>query len=163
MWHARLPNAWFRLLDRAWTSEGLYHTRKLSNAPDWEHASTATNDLRDNRTWNLPPMIDTHTRTQLEAAAFRRLTQHLQEHPEIQNIELMLTADFCRNCLAKWLKAAADERGITLDDASAREMVYGEPYEQWKAKHQVEATPDQLQAFEERQRRQALDRGEANA
>lgn len=106
-------------------------------------------------------MIDTHTRTQLEAAAFRRLIQHLQEHPEIQNIELMLTADFCRNCLAKWLKAAAEERGVQLDDASARELVYGEPYEQWKAKHQRDATPEQLQAFEARQSRQASEQGGA--
>ena len=108
-------------------------------------------------------MIDSPTQTELEAAAFRRLTQHLREHPEVQNIELMLAADFCRNCLAKWLKAAADERGVQLDEASAREMVYGEAYEQWKAKHQREATPEQLQAFEERQRRQALEQGGAKA
>lgn len=103
-------------------------------------------------------MIDSLTQTELEAAAFRRLVQHLREHPDVQNIELMITADFCRNCLAKWLKAAADERGVQLDDASAREMVYGEAYEQWKAKYQREATPAQLKAFEDRQRAQTRDK-----
>lgn len=103
--------------------------------------------------------MNTQTRTELEAAAFRRLLQHLRDHPEIQNIDLMSTADFCRNCLAKWLKAAAEESGLALDYAAAREWVYGEPYEEWKAKHQTEATPAQQQALEERQRRQQTDRG----
>ncbi|MFO1418737.1 MAG: DUF1244 domain-containing protein [Methylotetracoccus sp.] len=96
--------------------------------------------------------MDNELRIELEAAAFRRLVQHLQQHPEVQNIELMATADFCRNCLAKWLAAAAEERGQMLDYASAREWVYGEPYEQWKAKYQTEATPEQQRAFDERQR-----------
>jgi hypothetical protein len=99
--------------------------------------------------------MNQHTQTELEAAAFRRLLQHLRQHPEVQNIELMITADFCRNCLAKWLKAAADERGIAMDYATAREFVYGESYDSWKAKHQREATPEQMRALEERQRRQA--------
>lgn len=99
--------------------------------------------------------IDQSTRTELEAAAFRRLLQHLRDHPEIQNIELMITADFCRNCLAKWLQEAAAGRGLTMDDEAAREFVYGEPYRDWKTKHQREATPEQLKAFEERQKRQA--------
>jgi hypothetical protein len=64
----------------------------------------------------------------------------------------MITADFCRNCLAKWLQAAADERGLAMDDETARELIYGEPYRTWKSKHQKEATPEQLRAFEERQR-----------
>lgn len=99
--------------------------------------------------------IDQPIRTELESAAFRRLLRHLRDHPEIQNIELMITADFCRNCLAKWLQEAAAERGIALPDEAARELVYGEPYRDWKAKHQREATPEQLRAFEERQRRKA--------
>lgn len=94
---------------------------------------------------------DTQTQTAIEAAAFRRLLQHLREHPEIQNVDLMITADFCRNCLAKWLLAAAQEKGLDMDEATARELVYGEPYEQWKAKFQREASPAQLAALNHRQ------------
>ncbi|MFZ5561162.1 MAG: DUF1244 domain-containing protein [Pseudomonadota bacterium] len=75
-------------------------------------------------------------RTELEAAAFRRLLQHLREHPELQNIDLMNLAGFCRNCLSKWYRAAAEERGITLSDPQAREIIYGMPYEDWKARYQ---------------------------
>lgn len=99
--------------------------------------------------------IDERTQTELESAVFRRLLRHLQEHPDVQNIDLMITADFCRNCLAKWLQEAADQRNILIDEAKARKLVYGEPYESWKSKYQRDATPEQLQAFEERQRRQA--------
>ncbi|MCC6622336.1 MAG: DUF1244 domain-containing protein [Deltaproteobacteria bacterium] len=82
------------------------------------------------------PTDDT-TRIAIEAAAFRRLVEHLRAHPEVQNIDLMNLAGFCRNCLAKWYRAAADERGVQLTDPEARELVYGMPYEAWKAKHQV--------------------------
>lgn len=75
-------------------------------------------------------------RTELEAAAFRRLLQHLREHTEVQNIDLMNLAGFCRNCLSKWYRAAAEEKGIALSDPEAREIVYGMPYEEWKAKYQ---------------------------
>jgi len=97
--------------------------------------------------------MDDQTRIELEAATFRRFLQHLREHPEVQNIELMVLADFCRNCLAKWYSAAARERGLELDYPAAQAIVYGMPYSEWKAKHQTEATPEQLAAFEERQRR----------
>ncbi|MGZ8216566.1 DUF1244 domain-containing protein [Methylomagnum sp.] len=97
--------------------------------------------------------MDEQTHTELEAATFRRLLQHLQIHTEVQNIDLMITADFCRNCLAKWYAAAAQDKGLDLDYATARDLVYGMPYDEWKAKHQTEATPEQLQAYEERQRR----------
>lgn len=97
--------------------------------------------------------MDELTRTELEAAAFRRLLKHLQEHPEVQNIELMILADFCRNCLAKWYAGAAKERGLDVDYAAARDIVYGMPYDEWKARYQTEATPEQLAAYEERQRR----------
>lgn len=91
-------------------------------------------------------MTDT---TELEAAAFRRLRQHLmRDRPDVQNIDLMILAGFCRNCLADWYADAAAERGIALDKAAAREAVYGEPFGEWKAKHQREATPEQLAAFE---------------
>ena len=86
--------------------------------------------------------------TEIEAAAFRRLLQHLGDHPEVQNIELMGLADFCRNCLAKWYVTAAEEQGAPIDYDGAREIVYGMPYVEWKAKHQTEATPDQLAKFD---------------
>lgn len=76
-------------------------------------------------------------RTELEAAAFRRLVSHLRARPEVQNLDLMNLAGFCRNCLAKWYRAAADERGIELSDPDARHIVYGMPYEAWKAQHQT--------------------------
>jgi len=89
--------------------------------------------------------------TELEAAVFRRLISHLQQHTEVQNIDLMILADFCRNCLAKWYVAAATEQGIALAYEEARELVYGMPYGDWKDKFQSEATADQLAAYERRQ------------
>ncbi len=80
--------------------------------------------------------MDRQTQTELEAAAFRRLLQHLDAHKEVQNIDLMNLAGFCRNCLAKWYRAAAEEKGITLSDESARERIYGMPYPEWKTKYQ---------------------------
>jgi hypothetical protein len=94
--------------------------------------------------------MDERTRTELEAAAFRRLVTHLQEHTEVQNIDLMNLADFCRNCLAKWYRAAAEERGQDLSYEDAREIIYGMPYAEWKALHQKPATAEQLAAFERR-------------
>ncbi|MCC7274779.1 MAG: DUF1244 domain-containing protein [Alphaproteobacteria bacterium] len=87
------------------------------------------------------------TRTELEAAAFRRLVQHLRERTDVQNIDLMNLAGFCRNCLSKWYLAAAQERGVALTDPEAREIVYGMPYDEWKTKHQKEASMDQKKAF----------------
>jgi hypothetical protein len=80
--------------------------------------------------------IDEQTRIELEAAAFRRLVQHLRERSDVQNIDLMNLAGFCRNCLSKWYRAAAEEQGVALSDPEAREIVYGMPYESWKAKFQ---------------------------
>ncbi|MFB9887957.1 DUF1244 domain-containing protein [Balneatrix alpica] len=91
---------------------------------------------------------------ELEAAAFRRLLAHLDANKDVQNIDLMILAGFCRNCLSKWLKAAADERQLDLSDEQAREWVYGMPYAQWKQNHQPEATAEQLAAFAARQSRQ---------
>lgn len=95
--------------------------------------------------------LDDTTRTELEAAAFRRLLNHLDEHKDVQNIDLMILADFCRNCLSKWLVTAAEERGAELDYETAREYVYGMPYSEWKQKHQQPATAEQQAAFEARQ------------
>ena len=86
---------------------------------------------------------------ELEAATFRRLLQHLDDHKEVQNIELMNLASFCRNCLSKWFAAEAEARGIEVDYDEAREMVYGMPYPEWKAKYQKEATAEQLARFSE--------------
>jgi hypothetical protein len=95
--------------------------------------------------------MDAQTRIELEAAAFRRLVQHFSEHPEVQNIELMELAGFCRNCLSKWYMAAAEERGHSMDYDQAREIVYGMPYSEWKAKYQQDATAEQLKAFQDHQ------------
>ena len=89
-----------------------------------------------------------HERTQLEAAAFRRLVQHLRSRPDVQNIDLMNLSGFCRNCLSKWYKAAADDLEIELSIDEAREEVYGMPYAEWKRRYQKEASPEQLAAFE---------------
>jgi uncharacterized protein len=89
-------------------------------------------------------------RTELEAAAFRQLVQHLRERNDVQNIDLMNLAGFCRNCLSKWYRAAAEERGTEMDYEQAREIIYGMPYAQWKARYQREATPEQTSAFRQR-------------
>ena len=92
--------------------------------------------------------MDKQTEMELEAAAFRRLVQHLRERTDVQNIDLMIQAGFCRNCLANWYQDAAAEKGLELSKDEAREIVYGEPFAEWKAKHQKEATPEQQAAFE---------------
>lgn len=89
---------------------------------------------------------------EIEAAVFRRLLAHLDKRTDVQNIELMNLAGFCRNCLAKWYAAAAEEAGESVDYEQARERVYGMPYSEWKAKYQKEATPEQLAAFEKNNR-----------
>ncbi|MCI5044847.1 MAG: DUF1244 domain-containing protein [Aquisalinus sp.] len=88
----------------------------------------------------------------LDAAAFRRLLTHLDQRKDVQNIDLMILADFCRNCLGKWYKKAADDAGIDISDEAARERVYGMPYKEWKSRYQTEATPEQMAAFESRQK-----------
>jgi hypothetical protein len=91
--------------------------------------------------------IDDKTRTELEAAAFRRLVDHLRTRTDVQNIDLMNLAGFCRNCLSNWLKDAADAQGVALSKDESREAVYGMPYETWKAKHQGTATAEQIEAM----------------
>lgn len=81
--------------------------------------------------------VDTATQTELEAAAFRRLVTHLQERTDVQNLDLMELAGFCRNCLARWYREAGAERGLEIADPDARELVYGMPHEEWKARHQT--------------------------
>src|SRR5215203_4185311 len=92
--------------------------------------------------------LDDKTRTELEAAVFRRLVAHLRAHTDVQNIDLMSLAGFCRNCLSNWMKEAADAKGVTMSKDESREAVYGMPYGEWKAKHQEEASKEQQAAFE---------------
>lgn len=99
--------------------------------------------------------MDKQTQTEIEAAVFRRLLEHFQQHTEVQNIDLMILADFCRNCLAKWYAAAAQERGESVDYEQARDIVYGMPYWEWREQYQKDATPEQLAAFELKQKQKA--------
>lgn len=92
--------------------------------------------------------MDKETQNQLDATVFRRLLSHLDSRKDVQNIDLMILADFCRNCLGKWYKSAADDLGVEISDKQARERVYGMSYANWKEKHQKPATPEQLAAFE---------------
>lgn len=94
--------------------------------------------------------MDSMTEVEIEAAAFRRLRDYLREHTEVQNIDLMNLAGFCRNCLAKWYRAEAETRGVAMDYEQAREQVYGMPYSEWKDKHQQEASSDQQAAYAKR-------------
>lgn len=97
---------------------------------------------------NAAEKLDDQTRLELEAAAFRTLVAHLDERKDVQNIDLMNLAGFCRNCLSKWYRAAAEEKGQELDYEEAREIVYGMPYSEWKTKFQTEANAEQKAAFE---------------
>ena len=92
--------------------------------------------------------MDDKTRTELEAAVYRRLVEHLRTRTDVQNIDLMNLAGFCRNCLSNWMKDAADAKGLAMSKDDSREVVYGMPYEEWRAKHQKEASPQQKAAFE---------------
>ena len=92
--------------------------------------------------------VDKQTQIELEAASFRRLVAHLDERKDVQNIDLMNLAGFCRNCLSKWYAAEAKDKGIELDYAAAREVVYGMPYEQWKSLYQTPASSEQQAAFD---------------
>ncbi|MGE4480980.1 DUF1244 domain-containing protein [Acidocella sp.] len=95
------------------------------------------------------PALDEATREKLEAAAFRALVAHLRQRPDVQNIDLMNLAGFCRNCLSRWYREAAQAQGVALSDPEAREIVYGMPYKDWQAKYQTPATPEQLAKMNE--------------
>jgi hypothetical protein len=94
------------------------------------------------------PSMDDKTRIELEAAVYRRLVEHLRTRTDVQNIDMMNLAGFCRNCLSNWMKDAADAKSIPMSKDQSREIVYGEPFDQWKAKHQKDASADQKAAFE---------------
>jgi len=93
--------------------------------------------------------MDDRTRIEIEATAFRGLVEHLRQRSDVQNIDLMNLAGFCRNCLAKWYRAAAAERDVEFSDLEAREIIYGMPFDEWKAQHQTKATAEQMARFEE--------------
>jgi uncharacterized protein len=92
--------------------------------------------------------LDQNTRTELEAAVYRRLVEHLRSRTDVQNIDLMNLAGFCRNCLSNWMKDAADAKGVPMTKEQSRQIVYGMPYDEWRAKHQKEASAEQKAAFE---------------
>ncbi len=92
--------------------------------------------------------INKNKKVEIEAATFRRLLEHLRVHTEVQNIDLMNLADFCRNCLSKWYKSAAEERGVKIDYEDARQIIYGIPYQEWKKKYQKEASLEQKEIFD---------------
>jgi uncharacterized protein len=98
--------------------------------------------------------MDTKTQTEIEAATFRKLRDFLQENTDVQNIDLMNLAGFCRNCLSKWYRAEAEGRGLEVDYEQARELVYGMPYSEWKAKYQKETSTEKLATFAERESQQ---------
>ena len=101
--------------------------------------------------------IDPKTAQELEAAVFQRLVKHLRDRPEVQNIDMMNLAYFCRNCLSNWYRDAAEEKGIELSKEASREIVYGMPYGEWKEKHQTEADADKLTRFEDLRPREERD------
>src|SRR5262245_20782258 len=96
--------------------------------------------------WRVPLMDDKH-RTELEAAVFRRLAEHLRSRTDVQNIDLMNLAGFCRNCLSSWMKEAADAKGLAMSKDESRQIVYGMPYDEWRQKYQKEASQEQKAAF----------------
>jgi uncharacterized protein len=97
--------------------------------------------------------MDDHTRTELEAAVYRRLVEHLRARTDVQNIDLMNLAGFCRNCLSNWMKDAADAKNIPMSKDESREIVYGMPYDEWRKRHQKEASPEQRAAFDKAAKR----------
>jgi uncharacterized protein len=97
--------------------------------------------------------MDDHTRTELEAAVYRRLVEHLRARTDVQNIDLMNLAGFCRNCLSNWMKDAADAKNIPMSKDESREIVYGMPYDEWRKRHQKEASPEQRAAFDKSAKR----------
>jgi uncharacterized protein len=97
--------------------------------------------------------MDDQTRTELEAAVYRRLVEHLRQRTDVQNIDLMNLAGFCRNCLSNWMKDAADAKGLAMTKHESREIVYGMPFDQWRAKYQKDATPEQKAAFDKAARK----------
>lgn len=118
----------------------------MAKGPPSGHLGSGGGDYEEG--WDTMQAIDDGTRTELEAASFRKLVEHFRNRTDVQNIDLMILAGFCRNCLSRWYREAAEERGIALPDPDAREIVYGMPYKEWQARYQREATPEQKAEYE---------------
>lgn len=138
---------------RAWADRIVRIVESLVERPDLQlnfrgaiHATNIRN--RDQGVTTMSKRIDPATETELQAAAYRKLVEHLRKRSDVQNIDLMNLAGFCRNCLANWFQEAAGEKGVKLNKDEAREIVYGMPYKDWQAKNQKEATPEQKAAYE---------------
>jgi len=146
----------------AWAQRLARIVRRLQSEPDLQlrlddrtepppadrtRASAYLNGKASSSNEDRMPQIDDKTRVELEAAAFRKLVAHLRERTDVQNIDLMNLSGFCRNCLANWYQEAANASGLALTKDEAREIIYGMPYDEWRAKHQKEATPEQQAAF----------------
>jgi uncharacterized protein len=129
----RKSGGWFSARSWSLASEERQSFRRAAIAAPTEEIMTA----------------DEKSRMELEAAVFRRLVEHLRARTDVQNIDLMNLAGFCRNCLSNWMKDAADERGLPMTKDESRELVYGMPYEEWKARHQREASPAQRATFDQ--------------
>jgi uncharacterized protein len=120
----------------------------LESAPVRHYCNGSEAEPPPPREGTIAMALDDKTRTELEAAAFRRLLEHLRARTDVQNIDLMNLAGFCRNCLSNWMKDAADARGVPMSKDESRERIYGMPFAEWKAKYQKEASQDQQAAFE---------------
>ncbi len=148
-WAERLARIIGRILTAQRTSGGLHRIHCYGSYAD---DGALLPHVRSRREEELMGEIDPKTATEIEAAVFRRLVSHLRERTDVQNIDMMNLAGFCRNCLSNWYREAAEQRGFDLSKDESRELVYGMPYDEWKAKYQTEAAPEQAARFEEAHR-----------
>jgi len=147
-WAERLARIIARILGSRGTNHGLHRIHYYGSFADEE---ALLPHVRSPREEELMREIDPKTATEIEAAVFRRLVSHLRERTDVQNIDMMNLAGFCRNCLSNWYLEAAEERGFDLSKDESRELVYGMPYDEWKAKYQTDATPEQMDRFQDAQ------------
>jgi len=148
-WAERLARIIARILSAPRTARGLHRIHCYGSYAD---NGALLPHVRSPREEELMSEIDPKTATEIEAAVFRRLVSHLRERTDVQNIDMMNLAGFCRNCLSNWYREAAEQRGFDLSKEDSRELVYGMPYDEWKAKYQTEATPEQAARFEDAHR-----------
>ncbi|MGI9383821.1 MAG: DUF1244 domain-containing protein [Methyloligellaceae bacterium] len=148
-WAERLQRVMGRVLGRAELAQELRVIRYYGSHTDDDGPVSKSGPVAEESRNNIMTEIDQETRTELEAAVFRRLVDFLRGRTDVQNIDLMNLAGFCRNCLSNWYRDAAEERGIELTKDSSREIIYGMPFTEWKAKYQTEVSPEKLERFEE--------------
>ena len=145
-WAGRLARIIARILSAPQTARGLHRIHCYGSYAD---DGALLPHVRSPREEELMREIDPKTATEIEAAVFRRLVSHLRERTDVQNIDMMNLAGFCRNCLSNWYREAAEERGFDMSKGESRELVYGMPYDEWKAKYQTESTPEQAARFQD--------------